>query len=42
MREMEKTADIQVSRMKYSVLMSIYAKDNPEYLFEASSYKRKL
>lgn len=35
MRELEKTADTQVSRMKYSVLMSIYAKDNPEYLFEA-------
>lgn len=32
MREMEKTADEQVSQMKYSVLMSIYAKDKPEYL----------
>lgn len=35
MREMEKTADTQVSQMKYSVLMSVYAKDKPEYLFEA-------
>lgn len=35
MNEFEKTADTQVSRMKYSVLMSIYAKDSPEYLFEA-------
>lgn len=35
MRIWEKAADTQVSQMKYSVLMSVYAKDNPEYLFEA-------
>lgn len=29
---MEKVIDTQVSEMKYSVLMSVYAKDNPEYL----------
>lgn len=35
MSEMGKAADKQVSQMKYSVLMSVYAKDKPEYLFEA-------
>lgn len=35
MRDMEKTADTQVSRMKYSVLMSVYAKDNTEYFIQA-------
>lgn len=35
MRGMEKTADTQVSRMKYSVLMSVYAKDNTEYFIQA-------
>lgn len=35
MNTVEKTVDTQISRMKYSVLMSVYAKDKPEYLFEA-------
>lgn len=35
MSEMGKAADKQVSQMKYSVLMSVYAKDKPEYLFAA-------
>lgn len=32
---MEKIANTKVSEMKYSVLMSVYAKDNPEYLSDA-------
>lgn len=32
MMEMENVVDTQIDEMKYSVLMSVYAKDNPEYL----------
>lgn len=32
---MEKNVNVQIREMKYSVLMSVYAKDNPEYLSEA-------
>lgn len=32
---MGKNDNVQIKEMKYSVLMSVYAKDNPEYLAEA-------
>ncbi len=35
MRDIEKVADAKVSQMKYSVLMSVYAKDNTEYFIQA-------
>lgn len=32
---MEKSGNVQIREMKYSVLMSVYAKDNPKYLSAA-------